>query len=122
MAANPYERIRDELNRAEQATPAHSLTHLRSVLDEVSALLDENMARAVVEEGASIRSVGASAGLTENAVGPRLARTQYLASYASPNGRVTAADVHRARYDRETGSKKPFDQPKPLRFKPRRNT
>ena len=52
---------------------------------------------------APLRSAGAAAGLTENAVAPRLARTQTLGAYANEDGRVTAAAVERANYDHESG-------------------
>ena len=118
-----YEQIRAALDEAEVADPVEALPHLRAVLDVTSALLDEQMARAVVESDVSIRSAAAAAGLSENAVGPRLARTSMLADYARPSGRVTAADVRRAQYDRETGNAaEPAHTPPPLRFKPRRNT
>ncbi|HEY9312386.1 hypothetical protein [Williamsia sp.] len=52
-----------------------------------------------------------------------MARTSMPADYARPNGRVAAADVRRAQYDRETGTAvDAADQPTPLRFKPRRST
>ena len=91
------------------------------------------MARALVTGRSSLRSVGAGAGLSENAVGPRLARTPMLAAYANDNGRVTASGVERARYDHETGrrpepgidstdSTNSTEQAprQPMRFRPRR--
>ncbi|PXW28859.1 UNVERIFIED_CONTAM: hypothetical protein DES50_111143 [Williamsia faeni] len=123
MSDDRYNQIRDALDGAENAPPIDALRHLRSVLDIASAMLDEQMARAVVESDVSIRSAASAAGLSENAVGPRLARTSMLADYARPNGRVTAADVRRAQYDREAGAAvDPADKPTPLRFKPRRST
>lgn len=123
MSDDRYQQIRAALDQAEVAEPVDALPHLRVVLDIASALLDEQMARAVLESDVSIRSAAAAAGLSENAVGPRLARTGMLADYARPNGRVTAADVRRAQYDRETGNAvDPAHTPPPLRFKPRRNT
>lgn len=124
-----YDRIRAELAHAENADPAGSLPHLRAVLDEVSRLLDEQLARAVVDDELSLRSAGARAGLTENAVGPRLARTPMLAPYARPDGRVTAEEVRRARYDKKSqgtpglnvkSAAPPAPAPTPMRFKPRR--
>jgi hypothetical protein len=121
--SNPYDRIRAELEKAEQADPAASLPHWRNILEEASRVLDEQLARAVVDEEWSIRAAGANAGLTENAVGPRLARTPQLAPYASGNGRVTAEDVRRARYDKAAGTPPaPTDSPQPMRFKPRRKS
>ena len=66
----------------------------------------------------SLRSAGAAAGLTENAVPPRLARTQTLGAYANEDGRVTAAGVERAKYDHESGTPKPAPAPaaQPMRF------
>ena len=123
MSDNRYKQIRAALDHAEVAEPVEALPHLRAVLDITSALLDEHMARAIVESDVSIRSAASAAGLSENAVGPRLARTSMLAGYARPNGRVTAADVRRAQYDRETGNAvDPADTRPPLRFKPRRTT
>ena len=61
------------------------------------------MAAVLLEEGGTIRQAGALAGLSENAVGPRLARTDDLAAYTSEAGRVTAKGVERALYDIELG-------------------
>jgi hypothetical protein len=84
------------------------------------------MAAVLVAEGGTIRTAGALAGLSENAVGPRLARTRLLAAYGSESGRVTAAGVERARYDLEEGRHRAAadlpDQPKPMRFRARRTT
>lgn len=89
----------------------------------MSRLLDEQLANAVVDDELSLRSAGAKAGLTENAVGPRLARTPQLAPYARSDGRVTAKEIQRARYDKESGvPAPPLANEQPLRFKPRRNT
>lgn len=117
-----YARVRDGLDRAERAAdPADALPHLRSAADALTGLIDESMAQALVVGAATLRSAGAGAGLSENAVGPRLARTRTLGAYANPDGRVTAAGVERARYDQETGSTPDprVDRP-PLRFRPRR--
>lgn len=120
-----YKRIRTELDRAEAADASTALTHLRAVLDIVSELIDEQLVRAVLDEEMSLRSAGAKAGLTENAVGPRLARSPLLAGYAR-DGRVTAGEVKRARYDREIGVPPPpasqIPESHQMRFKPRRNT
>lgn len=121
--STPYDRIRSELAHAESSDPSTALSHLRTVLEEVSRLLDEQLARAVVDDELSLRSAGAKAGLTENAVGPRLARTPQLAPYARPDGRVTAEEIRRARYDKKDGvPAAPSTAPQPMRFKPRRNT
>ncbi|OMC38970.1 hypothetical protein A5740_02700 [Mycobacterium sp. GA-1841] len=122
--SNPYEKIRHHLARAESAgIAAEALEHLRSVLTEVGQLLDEQLARAVVDDEMSIAAAGKSAGLTENAVGPRLANTPRLAPYATTGGRVTAEDVKRARNDKWANTPRPpAAPPEPMRFKPRRNT
>jgi hypothetical protein len=115
-----YPHIRAELSAAEAASPMQALPHLRAALEALTALLDEVMAEAVLTEEASIRAVGARAGLSENAVGPRLARTQRLGAYANAEGRVTAAAIERAQYDLESGTPREPTQPTPkLRFKPR---
>jgi hypothetical protein len=80
------------------------------------------MAAAVLSGQASIRAAGARAGLTENAVGPRLARTSRLGAYADERGRVTAAALQRARYDHESGTPRPAPTTTAMRFKPRRPT
>lgn len=119
-----YERIRADLAHAETAPSAdQALQHLRSVLTEVSQLLDEQLARAVVDDEMSIAAAGKSAGLTENAVGPRLASTARLNPYVSGGDRITAEDVKRARNDKHARTPLPPAGPtEPMRFKPRRNT
>ena len=100
-----------------------ALPYLREAADRLTELIDESMAAAVLTGQASLRSAGAQAGLTENAVGPRLARTMALGAYADDRGRVTAAAVERAKYDLESGvPKQPAAAPAPMRFKPRRPT
>jgi hypothetical protein len=122
--SNPYEQIRKHLADAEAAnTTAESLQHLRRVLTEVGRLLDEQLAHAVVDDEMSLAAAGKNAGLTENAVGPRLANTARLAPYATTGSRVTAEDVKRARYDKYAKtSLPPASPPEPMRFKPRRNS
>ena len=119
------ERAREALAAADPADPAGALPRLREAQDHLTAAIDEAMAAAVVE-GQTIRSAGALAGLSENAVGPRLARTRTLAAYQSEEGRVTAAGVERARYDVERGRHEPLAPgaapPAPMRFRPRRPT
>jgi hypothetical protein len=112
---------------AASAEPAEALPHLRAAADRLTDLIDDTMARALVTGRTSLRSVGAGAGLSENAVGPRLARTPMLAPYANDNGRVTASGVERARYDHETGRTPEAgpdhadQEPRPpMRFRPRR--
>lgn len=110
--------IRALLSLSEGESDAEALASLREAAEQLTTLIDETMARAVVDDGASIRAAGASAGLTENAVGPRLARTRTLGGYANDAGRVTAAGVERARYDKERGESAPAPK---LQFKPRRS-
>ena len=124
MSATPFDKIREALSEAEHSTDAaEALPHLRAVIDQASALLDEQMALAVLDGSTTLRSAGARAGLSENAVGPRLARTQALAAYAAPSGRVTAEGVRRAQYDLAHGEPAASEAPpEPMRFKPRRYT
>jgi hypothetical protein len=119
-----YDVIRDALTTAaESPAPAEALPHLRRAADQLTGLIDDTMARALVTGRASLRSVGAGVGLSENAVGPRLARTPMLAPYANESGRVTASGVERARYDHETGRAPepgPETESRPaMRFRPR---
>jgi hypothetical protein len=119
-----YDAIRDALaTAAESPDPADALPHLRTAADRLTDLIDDTMARALVTGGSSLRAVGAGAGLSENAVGPRIARTPMLAPYANESGRVTASGVERARYDHETGRiPEPGPEPEtrpPMRFRPR---
>jgi len=98
-----------------------ALPHLREAAERLTELIDESMAEAVLSGKASLRSAGSRAGLSENAVGPRLARTSALAAYANDEGRVTAAGVERAKYDAETGAPPPAKPAAaPMRFKARR--
>jgi len=54
-----YERIHIDLRQAETAESAElALRHLRSVLEEVGQLLDEQLARAVVDDEMSIAAAG----------------------------------------------------------------
>jgi hypothetical protein len=117
-------RLREALDAADGQDAAEALPHLRDAAERLAALIDDALAEAVVDGGSSIRSAGARAGLSENAVGPRLARTRRLAAYADDKGRVTASGVERARYDAETGAAPPAAAapPPPMRFKPRRPT
>jgi hypothetical protein len=103
--------VRRALEAAEGLAPDEALPHLREAADRLTGK-------------ASLRSAGVRAGLSENAVGPRLARTQALGAYANDDGRVTAAAVERAKYDHEVGSPRPApaSKPQPMRFKPRRPT
>lgn len=114
------------LAAADGAPPAEALPLLREAQQHVTVAIDEAMAAVLVTEGGSIRQAGALAGLSENAVGPRLARTRLLAAYGSDSGRVTAAGVERARYDLEEGRHRDGsdlpDPPPPARFRARRPT
>lgn len=113
------------LDAATGLAPDEALPHLRQAAEHLTELIDESMAEAVLSGGASLRSAGARAGLSENAVGPRLARTRRLGAYATDGGRVTASGVERAKYDVETGSARPAPAPAaaaPMRFKARRST
>ncbi|HEU5474366.1 MAG TPA: hypothetical protein VFV67_27275 [Actinophytocola sp.] len=115
--------VRTCLDAAAGLPAVDALPHLREAADRLTDLLDETMAVAVLSGRASLRSAGHRAGLTENAVGPRLGRTRLLGGYADARGRVTAAGVERAKYDRESGT--PTPEPKSttaMRFKPRRST
>jgi hypothetical protein len=117
-----YKLIRSHLDQAESSESATEvLQHLRLVLTEVGRMLDEHLASAVVDDELSLAAAGKHAGLTENAVGPRLASTSRLAPYASTGGRVTAEGVKRARQDKYARQPLPPAAPaEPMRFKPRR--
>lgn len=92
------------------------------MLDEVSQLIDEQLADAVVDGELSLRAAAEKVGLTENAIGPRLATTERLGSYAT-DGRVNAKGVLRARYDQDAGVAPPASPDvKPMQFKRRRPT
>ncbi|MEJ7834445.1 MAG: hypothetical protein WKF79_16140 [Nocardioides sp.] len=112
--------VRTAIDAAAGLGPDEALPHLREAVERLSELIDESMAEAVLTGRASLRSAGASAGLSENAVGPRLARTQTLGAYANEDGRVTASGVERAKYDHESGAARPAPAATPMRFKPRR--
>jgi hypothetical protein len=124
MAPDPHQldAVREALEAAVDKDADEALPHLREAADRLTALIDESMAEALLAGKVSLRAAGAAAGLTENAVPPRLARTQTLGAYANEDGRVTAAGVERAKYDHESGTPKPPPAPAaaPMRFKPRR--
>lgn len=127
VAPNPdtFDAVRRALDAADGLDADQALPHLREAAEQLAELIDTSMAEAVVDLGASLRSAGQAVGLSENAVGPRLARTGRLAPYADERGRVTAAGVERARYDTETGSAPPARPDTgapapPMRFKARR--
>ena len=113
------------LGDAAVATSARDVLPLLSrAQEQLTYAIDEAMAAAVLEEGTSLRQAGQLANLSENAVGPRLARTARLMPYATAEGRVTRTSVERARYDAETGRPAPTpNHPiEPLRFRRRRDT
>jgi hypothetical protein len=112
---------RQALAAADPATPSQALPHLRTAAELVTRAIDEAMALTVLNENVSIRAAAQLAGLSENAVGPRLARTAALAQYGDPAGRVSAKGVERARYDVERGDYEPAPpQAAPMRFRARR--
>jgi len=125
--AQSVELARRALDDVDPASPSVALPLLRVAAEHLSEAIDEAMAAVILEEGATIRSAGALAGLSENAVGPRLARTRDLGAYSGDAGRVTAKGVERALYDLERGSHQ-ASQPAatkpaaPLRFTRRRPT
>lgn len=92
-------------------------------MERLTDAIDETMAALLLDDDGTLRAAGTLAGLSENAVGPRLARTQRLGAYASPTGRVTAKGVERALYDQELGREPEPGSPEiqPMRFKPRRS-
>jgi hypothetical protein len=124
MAPDPHslDAIRSALESAADKEADEALPHLREAADRLTALIDESMAEALLRGRVSLRSAGAAAGLSENAVPPRLARTRTLGAYANEDGRVTAAGIERAKYDHESGTPKPAPAPAAasMRFKPRR--
>ena len=117
----------EALRHVDPDQPSEALPHLRSAQDHLTIAIDEAMAAAVLGEGSTIRTAGSLAGLSENAVGPRLARTSLLGAYASPDAtRVTASGVERARYDLEEGRHRTpaagAETPPTMRFRARRTT
>ena len=118
--------VEEALRHVDPDQPSAALPHLREAQDHLTRAIDEAMAATVLDEGSTIRTAGVLAGLSENAVGPRLARTTSLSAYAAPDGgRVTASGVERARYDLEEGRHRlaePDATPRPMRFRARRNT
>ena len=116
---------REALGKADASRPDDALPLLRAAQDHLTTAIDEAMAAVLVARGGTIRTAGALAGLSENAVGPRLARTRLLGAYDGGAGRVTAAGVERARYDLEEGRHREAPAPdpdRPLRFRARRPT
>ncbi|HSV38435.1 MAG TPA: hypothetical protein VLI04_06710 [Nocardioidaceae bacterium] len=120
--AQAVKAAQEALDGVDPEMPSEALPLLREALQNLTEAIDAAMAAVILEEGGTIRQAGALAGLSENAVGPRLARTPSLAAYTSDTGRVTAKGVERALYDLERGSHQPAPAapPKPLRFRARR--
>jgi acyl-CoA reductase-like NAD-dependent aldehyde dehydrogenase len=115
---------RKALDQADPERPSEALPFLRAAAEQLTVAIDEAMAAVILEEGGTLRQAGTLAGLSENAVGPRLARTEDLGAYSSETGRVTATGVTRALYDLEQGRhQKAADAPAPaMRFRARRPT
>jgi hypothetical protein len=115
--------LSDRIKRLLQDLPEQALDQVE-VLGEVRELVDEalneSMARATLD-GASIRAVALRAGLSPNAVPPRLARSEPLQAYSSPDGRVVGSAIERARYDVEQ-NRTPPPPTSPPRFQKRRRT
>ena len=121
--AQAVKAAQEALDRVDPAKPSEALPLLRAASENLTEAIDAAMAAVLLEEGGTIRQAGMLAGLSENAVGPRLARTPSLAPYSSEAGRVTAKGVERALYDIELGRKPVSDKDepkKPLRFRARR--
>lgn len=113
---------RTVLAAADPARPAEALPLLRQAAESINQAIDEMLARTVLTENLSIRAAAQLAGLSENAVGPRLARTAALAGYGDGSGKVSAKGVERARYDVERGEYSPITPPAPMRFRARRDS
>src|SRR4051794_38235181 len=113
----------EALGRLDPARPSEALPHRREASERLAEAIDEAMAAVILEEGGSIRAAGALAGLSENAVGPRLARTAPLAAYTAESGRGTAKGGERALYDLERGHVAHEDDAArpPLRVRARRS-
>ena len=121
-ASQAFTKARRIVEQTDIDDPAEALPMLREAVERLTEAIDETMAALLLDDKSSLRLAGTLAGLSENAVGPRLARTQRLGAYASPAGRVTARGVERALYDQELGREPeaPTEQ-QPMRFKPRRS-
>jgi hypothetical protein len=122
-ASEALDEARRALGEVDIDQPAEALPLLRTAVERLTDAIDESMAAMVLDEQGTLRAAGSLAGLSENAVGPRLARTERLAAYSNA-GRVTARGVERAMYDEELGRKPattPEEQRPPMRFKPRRS-
>jgi len=121
--AQAVKAAQEVLSQVDPAKPSEALPLLREASERLTEAIDAAMAAVLLEEGGTIRQAGTLAGLSENAVGPRLARTDSLAAYTSDAGRVTAKGVERALYDIELGRHQIADKDKPrkpLRFRARR--
>ena len=121
--AQAVKAAQEALDQVDPDKPSEALPLLREASENLTEAMDAAMAAVLLEEGGTIRQAGQLAGLSENAVGPRLARTPSLAPYSSETGRVTAKGVERALYDLELGRAPVADKDepkKPLRFRARR--
>lgn len=97
----------EALGAVDTSSAQSAVVGLTDALAAVEAARDEAMAQAVVE-GVSVRQVAAAAGMAQNSVTPRLARSATLGSYAE-GSRVTSQGIARARYEAESA-------PEPNRF------
>lgn len=121
-ASKAFAMAKQALERTDIDKPDEALPNLRQAVELLTEAIDETMAALLLDQQSTLRTAGTLAGLSENAVGPRLARTQRLGAYASEAGRVTARGVERALYDQELGRNPETPAEKPqMRFKPRRN-
>ena len=121
--AQAVKAAQEALAQVDPDKPSEALPLLREASENLTEAMDAAMAAVILEEGSTIRQAGQLAGLSENAVGPRIARAPALAPYSEVSGRVTARGVERARYDLELGRKPEKDKnepAKPLRFRARR--
>src|SRR4051794_41686482 len=103
----------EALGRLDPARPSEALPHRREASERLAEAIDEAMAAVILEEGGSIRAAGALAGLSENAVGPRLAPTAPPAADTAESGRGAAQGGGRALYDLERGHGAPDAAPRP---------
>src|SRR5688500_9000529 len=88
--AQAVKAAQEALDQVDPDKPSEALPLLREASENLTEAMDAAMAAVLLEEGGTIRQAGQLAGLSENAVGPRLARTPSLAAYTSDAGRVTA--------------------------------
>lgn len=105
MSSESIEQIRTALAEV-PAEPLAAVRSLAAVRVMLEAELDEAMAAAAMS-GSSMRAVAREAGVAPNTVAPRMARSNVLAPYSGPAGRVSSSAIERARYDAETGRRPP---------------